>query len=182
MARKRVGRGRKVKTSEELQAEADQRKRNALIAVGVPSWQVDGQKVHEYETNVRHIRKPVQSIVDRWFREGGPGFDAPQKRAIEHVEVLWLCAGSVKLVANLDFVGGGGGREGGWSQAEALSLLQGYKHEFLSYWTVFEDIVRWNTPATVAGEHLAEHDGRRIEKAKQCVGMIASVIAHTRGY
>jgi len=181
---KKARKGRKIKTPEEVQAEADQRKRNGLIAAGVPAHQVEGEKVHDFETNVKHIRRPVQNIVDKWLKQGGPGFDEPQERAINHCRELWHAAGDEgKLVANLDWIGGGGGgRERGWEQAEALAQLSHYRHEFLSYWGVFEDLVRWNVPATIAGEHLAQDDGRRIEKSKQVVGMIASVIAMHRRY
>jgi len=175
---------KKLKTGEQLQAEADQRRRNALIAAGVPSHQVEGAKVLNFDMNVKNIRRRNQSLVDKWMEEGGPGFDQPQKRAIEHCRELWHATGSCgKLVANLDWIGGGGGGpEHGWEQAEALTQLAHYRHEFLSYWNVFEDLVRWDTPATVAGEHLATDNGRRIEKCKQVVGMIASVIANARRF
>lgn len=175
---------RKIKTAEQLQEEANERKRVALIAAKIPAFRVEGEKVHDFETNVKNIRIKHQSIVDKWMHEGGPGFDEPQARAIHHCRELWHSAGDCgKLVANLDWIGGGGGgREGGWHQSEALAQLAHYKTEFMSYWGVFEDVVRWNTPASVAGEHLAKDDGRRIEKVKQVVGMIASVIASARRY
>jgi hypothetical protein len=177
-------RSRKAKSPEQVRIEAEQRKRNSLIAAGIPAQQVEGCKVYNFELNVRSIRKPAQSLVDKWFKEGGPGFDEPQARAIEHCRELWHATGNQgKLVANLDWIGGGGGGpERGWEQAEALAQLDHYKHEFLSYWSVFEDLVRWDIPATIAGEHLAKDAGRQIQKCKQVVGMIASVIASARRY
>jgi hypothetical protein len=171
-----------MKTPQELEREAEQRKRNSLIATGIPAHQVDGAKVHDFDLNVRHIRRPVQDIVDRWLKEGGPGFDEPQARAIEHVRELWAAVGSAKLVANLHWIGPGGGPEGGWRQAEALAQLAGYRREFLGYWDVFENLARWNIPATVAGEHLASDKNRRLEQCRHVVGMIASVIAHQQRY
>jgi hypothetical protein len=177
-------RPRKTKSAEQVQQEAGQRKRNSLIAAGVPSHQVEGAKVLEFDVNVKAIRRRHQSIVDKWLAEGGPGFDEPQARAINHCRELWHAAGDCgKLVANLDWIGGGGGgpeREA--AQAEALTQLAIYKSEFLSYWTVFEDLIRWNIAASLAGEHLARDDGRRIQKCREVVGMIASVIATARRY
>ena len=163
---------------EEVQREADQRKRNMLIASGIPAHQVEGAKVHSYETNIRHIRRPVQSIVDKWLRE----FDEAQGKAIGHVILLWRAAGDDKLVANLDWIGGGGGgRERGREQADALAQLAHYRREFLNYWGIFEDVVRWNTPASVAGEHIASN-GRRSEKCRLVVGFVASKIAELQRY
>lgn len=174
---------RKAKSQAQLQAEADQRKRNALIAVGVPAHQVEGDKVSGYETNVRNIRKPVQSIVDRWFVEGGPGFEEDQAQAIMHCRTLWCAAGDVgRLVANLDRIGGGiAGRERGIDQAEALTQLALYRRQF-RWWDVFEDLVRFDVPATVAGEIFGVGNGARIERCKLTVAHIASAIAVQRKY
>jgi hypothetical protein len=108
-------RPRKTKSAEQVQQEADQRKRNSLIAAGVPSHQVEGAKVLEFDVNVKAIRRRHQSIVDKWLAEGGPGFDEPQARAINHCRELWHAAGDCgKLVANLDWIGGGGGGPEAW--------------------------------------------------------------------
>src|SRR4051812_35883804 len=61
----------------------------------------------------RVIRNLTPTVADHWMTEGGPGFEAPQRRAIEHCRALWHRLGSSgTLVANLNWIGGGhAGRE-----------------------------------------------------------------------
>ena len=37
----------------------------------------------------RVIRNLHPSVVDRWIAEGGPGFEEPQRRAIDQCRALW---------------------------------------------------------------------------------------------
>lgn len=127
------------------------------------------------------LRNIYPTIVDRWLAEGGPGFEEPSRRAIEHCRRLWRRVGSHSpLVANLDGVGGGGGRERGLEQAEALATLAQYERRIpAAYWDVFEDVVRHDIPVGTAAAHFGSSAHAH---AKNCVGFVASLIAQWRGY
>ena len=138
----------------------------------------------------RVIRNLHPTVVDRWLAEGGPGFDEPQRRAIDHCRALWRrIGGSGTLVANLDRIGGGAsthggrGRERGLEQAEALAQLGQYESRIpRPYWLVFENVVRNDMAAGAAGSHLAKNSAQAQAQAKNCVGFVASLIAQWRGF
>lgn len=132
----------------------------------------------------RVVRNLYPSVVDRWLAEGGPGFEEPQRRAVEHCRGLWhRVGGSGTLVANLNWVGGGrGSRERGLEQAEALAQLAQYESRIpRAYWLVFENVVRNDMAAGAAGSHLAKNSAQQQAHAKNCVGFVASLIAQWRG-
>lgn len=132
----------------------------------------------------RVVRNLYPSTVDRWLAEGGPGFEEPQRRAIEHCRALWhRVGGQGMLVANLNWVGGGSpGRERGFEQAEALAQLAQYESRIpRTYWMVFENVVRNDFAAGTAGSHMAKRSGDCIAHAKNSVGFVASLIAQWRG-
>lgn len=127
------------------------------------------------------------SLVDKWLEKGGPGFDEPQARAIDHCRALWASAGNCgRLVANYGGFdcGDGGGRErDGWSQTEALAQLAEYEREIPRiYWRVFEMMARDDFSAGEAGIMFAGNDAQRQAHAKSSVGFCASLIAQWRGY
>ena len=133
----------------------------------------------------RVIRNLYPTVVDRWLAEGGPGFDEPQRRAIDHCRALWQrLGGSGTLVANLNWIGGGNpGRERGLEQAEALAQLSQYESRIpRAYWRVFENVVRHDMAAGAAGSHLAKNSAQQQAHAKNCVGFVASLIAMWRGF
>ena len=134
----------------------------------------------------RVLRNLHATVVDRWLAQGGPGFEEPQRRAIDHVRSLWRqLGGSGTLVANLNWVGGtrGAGRERGLAQAEALAQLAQYESRVPRiYWSVFENVVRNDLAAGAAGSHLARNSAQAQAHAKNCVGFVASLIAQWRGY
>jgi hypothetical protein len=133
----------------------------------------------------RVIRNLYPDIVDRWLAEGGPGFEEPQRRAIDHCRMLWHRVGSIgKLVSNFNSTGGGGGGpERGLEQMEAISQLALYEKRIPSaYWSVFENVVRHGFTAGEAGTHLATHRPNQIAHAKNSVGFVASLIAMWEGY
>lgn len=132
----------------------------------------------------RVVRNLHTSVVDRWLAEGGPGFDEPQRRAIDHCRALWhRIGGSGTLVANLNWIGGGhSGRERGLEQAEALAQLAQYESRIPRlYWSIFENVVRNDMAAGAAGSPLARNSAQAQADAKNCVGFVASLIAMWRG-
>jgi hypothetical protein len=133
----------------------------------------------------RVVRNLHPTVVDRWLGEGGPGFEEPQRRAIDHCRGLWhRVGGSGTLVANLNWIGGGhAGRERGLEQAEALAQLGQYEGRIpRAYWVVFENVVRNDMAAGAAGSHLAKNSAQQQAHAKNCVGFVASLIAQWRGF
>ena len=133
----------------------------------------------------RVVRNLHASAVDRWLHEGGPGFEAPQQRAINHCRALWRrIGGSGTLVANLNWIGSGhGGRERGLEQSEAFAQLAQYESRIpRAYWMVFENVVRHDMAAGAAGSHLAKNSAQAQAHAKNCVGFVASLIAQWRGF
>jgi len=133
----------------------------------------------------RAVRNVAPTVVDRWLGEGGPGFEEPQRRAIEHCRALWRRLGSSgTLVANLNWIGGGhAGRERGLEQAEALAQLAQYQSRIPRlYWTMFENVVRNDMAAGAAGSHMARNSAQAQAHAKHCVGFVASLIALWRRF
>lgn len=133
----------------------------------------------------RVIRNVAPTVVDRWLADGGPGFEEPQRRAIDHLRALWRRLGSSgSLVANLDWVGGGhGGRERGLEQAEALAQLAQYESRIPRlYWSVFENVVRNDMAAGIAASAMARNSAQAQAHAKNIVGFVASLIAQWRGF
>lgn len=133
----------------------------------------------------RVVRNLHATVVDRWIAEGGPGFEEPQRRAIDHCRALWRrLGGSGTLVANLNWIGGGhSGRERGLEQAEALAQLAQYESRIpRPYWSVFENVVRNDMSAGAAGSHMAKNSAQAQAHAKNCVGFVASLIAQWRGF
>lgn len=128
------------------------------------------------------VRNIYPMIVDRWLHEGGPGFEEPQRRAIDHCLYLWDCLGTQRLCANYTGMSGGGQGTGNENEVFALRQLSHYKREFMSYWDVFENVVRFGLSAGTAASHLERRKPQQVAAAKTCVGFIASKIAEARGY
>lgn len=136
------------------------------------------------QSMVRLLVNRAATTVDKWLFEGGPGFEAPQAMAIDHVRSLWTIVGSGRRVtANLGAVGGGGGDGAAENYMAALHTLGKYADQFPRYvWDVFENVVRHDMPAGRAGEQMANHSAEQRAHAKACVGFVASKIAEWRGY
>ena len=138
------------------------------------------------QSMVRVVRNAAVTTVDRWLTQGGPGFEAPQRQAIDHVRSLWAITGSgPRLTARYDGFGipstaGGGERE---NYLSALHALGNYQREFPRYvWEAFERVVRFDEPAGAAGSLMAANSAQQQAHAKACVGFVASKIAEWRGY
>lgn len=127
------------------------------------------------------LRNLYPCVVDRWLAEGGPGFDEPQRAAIDHCRSLWAMIGTQRLCANYTgTIGGEGDAEG---QAFALSQLAEYQEDIPNaYWRAFENVVRFDMPAGQAGSHLAKTTSQQQAHAKAATGFVASLIAQWRGY
>lgn len=159
--------------------------------IGMPEEQIAaGVTLHDVVEGAQTIGRTVRIlypfIVDRWLASGGPGFDDPERAAIEHCRGLWIEAGDCgRLVARLDGVGGGGGgrERDRMAQMDAIIELRGYQRRLPRHvWDVFENVVRHNLPAGRAGSDLASNNAQQQAAAKACVGFAASMIAQWRGF
>ncbi len=145
-----------------------------------------GELSGKRQSMVRVVRNAAVTTVDRWLAQGGPGFEAPQQRAVDHVRSLWAITGSgPRLTARYDgtgipTTGGGSERE---NYLSALHALEGYEKEFPRYvWEAFERVVRFDEPAGAAGSRMAANNAQQQAHAKACVGFVASKIAEWRRY
>lgn len=195
MSRRRVRGARKAEMkAKAMKPDPDQKLRDELIAAGVPSFAVQGERIRSYSSatfaDLKERRQVLRvcypNTVDKWLDEGGPGFEEPQKRAIQHCRTLWACAGSAgRQVANY---GGMATSECGreWdslSQTEALAQLARYRQDIpIVYWRVFENMARDDFGAGEAGKLFAGNTPQRIAHAKSSVGFVASLIAQWRGF
>jgi hypothetical protein len=171
---------------------AEQRAAQTAREIGVPEAQIArGGLVEEDVVDLasrrsigRTVRRLYPSLVDRWFAEGGMGFEEPQKRAVDHVRRLWhAIGGQGRLVANLGSPGGGSGpRRRFWEHADVVAQLAEYQRDVpADYWQVFENVIRFDMPAGRAGSHLDRHAASRIAAARAVVGLVASTIARRQG-
>ena len=147
---------------------------------------LSGELGGKRQSMVRVLRNQSTTTVDRWLKDGGPGFDAPQARAIDHVRALWAIVGSgPRVVANYLGVGrvSGGGHGDREGYLAALTTLATYQREFPAYiWEAFENVVRFDEPAGKVGSRMANNSAQQQAHAKACVGFVASKIAEWRGY
>lgn len=156
--------------------------------IGVPEAQIErGYATHEVVERGQNIGQTVRilypRLVDRWFAEGGIGFDEPQREAVNWVTGLWEKAGPCGPVTSAWGEQRGHGAGDGQRQQDALTQLSQLKSMFPhTYWAVFENVVRHNMPAGRAGSDLANNAPQAIAAARTTVGFIASKIAEWRGF
>ena len=114
--------------------------------------------------------------IARWKSCGA--LDDQEIAAIEHCWKLWDRAGRQSgLVMDLNKMPGLPGGDG-MAQHEALEDLHRIKGYFPDkYWSVFENVCRFDEPAGVAGSKLATNKDEHVAAARLTVKFVASVIA-----
>ena len=149
---------------------------------------LSGELGGKRQSMVRVLRNVAVTSVDRWLSLGGPGFEEPQRRAIDHVRSLWTITGSgPRVTAHYDGLriprGPGGGADERENYLSTLHALQRYEREFPRYvWEAFERVVRFDEPAGLAGSRMAKNAAQQQAHAKACVGFVASKIAEWKRY
>jgi hypothetical protein len=147
-----------------------------------------GELSGKRQSMVRLLVNRSVSTVDKWLFDGGPGFEAPEAAAIAHVRRLWKVVGSgSRLTGRYDpsaLIRSTGSRVADQeAYRSALLTLGAYQEQFPArIWEAFENVVRWDEPAGVAGSRMANHPAERRAHAKASVGFVASKIAEWRGY
>lgn len=120
------------------------------------------------------------SAIERWINEQDSKlFGRSQVEAIKHCQRLW---------ARIDYGGSIVGRIGpagsgdGMAAEEARNELGRYKDNLHpSWWNCFENVVRHDMPAGIAGEQMANNKRTSVEAAKLATAFVASMIAMWRG-
>jgi hypothetical protein len=148
---------------------------------------LDGVLGGKRQSMVRLLVNRNVSTVDKWLFEGGPGFESPEAASIDHVRGLWRIVGNgARVIGRYDPSGVRGSAvrpEKDETYLSALLTLGEYQKQFPArIWEAFENVVRWDEPAGVAGSRMANHPAERRAHAKACVGFVASKIAEWRGY
>lgn len=122
------------------------------------------------------------TAVDRWIANDTYClFEEPQQQAIRYCRSLWSRASGITAVdpsaEPIDT-----SRPDGWSQQEALNELQDLKDRTPArYWSVFENVCRWDEEAGVAGSSIAGNKRSAVDAARTTVAFVASLIAMWRG-
>lgn len=154
------------------------------------SGDYDRDFVTHVDTNTKAMafRRRDSTILEKWMTEPNAGvlFPVQAQRFIGDCVTLWARVGSQRVTANYGERIPTGGRGDGMGQKEAIDQLHRFKtllgpyHRH--YWPVFENVVRHNEPAGVAGSHFANNPAQRIQSAKLIVSMVATDLAGKLGY
>jgi len=100
-----------------------------------------------------------------------------QVAAIDHCETLWSRLGGKALVMDLARIPGAG-QGNGWAEQEALDDLKRIKgYVPAKYWSVYENVCRFDEPAGTAGSGLANNTRSAIDAARIVVSFVADIIA-----
>lgn len=130
-----------------------------------------------YERNLRSVVNRGGTPIARWRKLGI--LSDTQNLAIDHCIALWdAITPSGGLVANLDrtvFGCPGNGRQAEVLARDDLQRMKGYVPA--TYWSCFENVVRFDEPAGVAGSRLMAASANREITARLCVQFVADIVA-----
>jgi len=123
----------------------------------------------------RTLRNRGGTPIARW--RGDKRLSEPQNLAIDYCIRLWERAGRQSLTMDPMKVIGLP-PSSGWSQQEALDELAHFKKSIpTAYWSVYENVCRFDEPAGVAGSKLATNSRSAVDAAFTCVCFVADLIA-----
>jgi hypothetical protein len=135
----------------------------------------------DYARDGRPGRSPVMrnrggSSVDRWEAKGL--LSETQLAAIAHMQRLWRIAeAGQRLSMNWTQTIRGCSGDGNFAEIQARADIHRIRGGFpQAYWDVFENVVRFDEPAGIAGSRLANVSRSAVEAAKLVVCLIADTI------
>lgn len=100
-----------------------------------------------------------------------------QVAAIDHCEALWALLGGKSLIMDLARIPGAG-QGNGWAEQEALDDLKRIKgYVPAKYWSVFENVCRFDETAGFAGSSLTECRNDQVSAARVTIQFVADIIA-----
>ena len=137
-------------------------------------------------TKAMAFRRKDSTIVERWIEQDPQTFDEPARRVIGDCIALWSQMGEPRLIALYGERMAPSGDCDGFRADRARRKLDDMKEALgpyaRHYWCVWENVLRHNEPAGVAGSHFAKNPAQRIQSAKVIVGMVANTLAGRLGY
>ena len=141
-----------------------------------------------YARHMRYVQNNGSTTVKRW--ETARLMSPSQLAAIAHCIRLWEAASSSRgMVIDLERVRGGESFGDGMRQQEAIDDLkrisggsdgQGeYRPGYIprSYWSVFENVVRFDEPGGYAGSRIAEQSRGAMKRVLTIVQFTADIIS-----
>lgn len=120
-------------------------------------------------------------VIERWL-EDETHFPPGAVQAVRDCQFFWNRLKSPRIIANYgERIHGG--QNDGIGETEALSELKWMAQDIPDrFWSVFENVARWNEPAGVAGSAWAKNTPQQIQSAKVITGFVACLIAQRKGY
>lgn len=144
---------------------------------GAPAVNAFAARHGDYERNLRVVVNRGGTPIARW--KTAKLLSDSQLAAIDHCIGLWDAIGtSGGLVANLDRTVFGSPGDGNVREIEALNDLhriKGYVPD--KYFSIYENVVRFDEPAGFAGSRLTECKNDQVSAARTVVQFVADIIA-----
>lgn len=119
------------------------------------------------------------SAIERWIAEQDSKlFGRPQIEAVRHCQRLWARIDYQRSIMARN----GSGEGSGQAEQDAHNELNDYAGRLhRAWWDCFENVVRHEMPAGIAGEQMANNSRTQVEAAKLATAFVASMIAMWRG-
>jgi hypothetical protein len=142
------------------------------------------------ETNTKVIayKRRDSTILERWLSEPNAGvlFPVQAQRFIGDCLLLWFRCGSPRTTSNYGERIASGRYDAGFDQLAAIKELERFRSHLGPYqrhmWPCFENVVRHNEPAGIAGSQYANNPAQRIQSAKIITSTVACDLAGKLGY
>lgn len=157
-----------------------------------PEQVMNGEFERDFVTHVGSNTKAMvykrkdSTIVEKWLREDPATFGEPARRVIADCVSLWAQMGEPRVTANYGERIAASNDHDGYRADRARRRLEDMRQALgpymRHYWCVWENVLRHNEPAGVAGSHFANNTPQRIQSAKVIVGMVANTLAGRLGY
>jgi len=142
----------------------------------------------ETNTKVMAFRRKDSDILAKWLAEPQAGklFPIQAQRFIGDCILLWFRCGTPRTTASYGERIASGRYDAGFDKLAALRELEHFRSLLGPYqrhmWPVFENVVRHNMPAGVAGSDYAKNPAQSIQSAKMITSAVACELAGKLGY
>lgn len=134
-------------------------------------------------TKAMTFRRKDSDILHKWLSQHDAGrlFPIQAQRFIGDCIVLWFKCGSPNVTANYGERIHSGRYDAGFDKLAALEEIRRFRSLLGPYqrhmWPVFENVVRHNMPAGVAGSDYANNPAQSIQAAKMITSAVACELA-----
>lgn len=142
------------------------------------------------DTNTKAMayKRRDSTILEKWMSEPNAGilFPVQAQRFIGDCIILWFRCGSPRTTSNYGERIASGRYDAGFDKLAALRELERFRSLLGPYqchmWRCFENVVRHNEPAGIAGSQYANNPAQRIQSAKLITSAVACELAGKLGY